>query len=864
MGGYNPHKDNIAYFLSHVSKELDQYLPSYENILLMGDFNSCMSEITMQDFCEMYSFENLVKGPTCYKNPLNPSSIDLMLTNKKSSFQHSMTLETGLSDHHKMTLSVLKKHFKKQDPITISYRNFKSMNEQNFRTDLIQRLDQFESLDIEDFKQLIISVLDTHAPLKKKVLRGNNAPFMSKTLSKEFMHRSKLKNQYHKNPTESNKAAYKKQRNFCVGLLKKEKKRYYNNLDLKIFADSKKFWQKVKPLFSEKSNLKRNITLVENDKVISDKAEVAEKLNTFFIEVVENLEIEEFLPDNNDDHESVMPQKVEERIDFIIKKYDSHPSILKIKENVKLEERFNFCDVTQAGIQKEINALNLKKASVENDIPAKLLKENSDILSPHISCIYNESKNTKTFPVSLKHADVSPIHKEKETTAEKNYRPVSVLPILSKVYERNMYDPIYSYVDKYLSPYLFGYRKGYSTQHCLLVMTEIWRKALDEKKIAGAILTDLSKAFDCLSHDLMIAKLAAYGFEKSALLFVYDYLNNRKQRTKVNGVYSSWKDLKYGVPQGSILGPLLFNIFINDIFFFLDKAEIANYADDNSTHAIENEIMSLLKVLESETSVVLNWFKTNEMKSNPDKCHLIIVENLNRLYSNISYIYLGNELLESENSVKLLGLQIDNKLKFNEHVSQLIKQGNQKLHALMRISKFVSEDKLRLIMKTFIESQFNYCPLLWMFSSRTLNNKINRLHERALRVVYKNDHLTFEELLEKDNSITIHDRNLQKLCVEMFKVKHGMAPKPVQELFKSQVHLHNLRNNKEWEVPKVRTVNNGIDSIRYRGPVTWELLPDDIKQSKSLEEFKRKIKNWKPQGCTCRLCKKFVVGIGYL
>ena len=456
LGGYNPHKDTISYFLSHISKELDKLLPSYENILLMGDFNSCMSENAMQEFCEMYSLENLIKGPTCYKNALNPSSIDLMLTNKKLSFQNSMTLETGLSDHHKMTISVLKKHFKKQDPITMNYRNFKSMDEQRFRTDLIQRLKQFESLDIDNFKELVISVLDNHAPLKKKVLRGNNAPFMNKTLSKEFMHRSKLKNQYHKNPTESNKEAYKKQRNFCVGLVQKEKKKYYNNLDIKIFSDNKKFWQKVKPLFSEKSNLKRNITIVENDAVISDKTEVAEKLNTFFIEVVENLEIKKFLPNSDDDHESALPQNVKGKIDSIIKKYDSHPSIMKIKVNVNLEGRFSFCNVTQAGIQNEINAINPKKASVENDVPAKILKENKDIFSLHLSRIYNESKNNNTFPVSLKNADVSPIHKEKETTATKNYRPVSVLPILSKVYERNMYDSILSYIDKFLSPYLLG------------------------------------------------------------------------------------------------------------------------------------------------------------------------------------------------------------------------------------------------------------------------------------------------------------------------------------------------------------------------------------------------------------------------
>ena len=368
----------------------------------------------------------------------------------------------------------------------------------------------------------------------------------------------------------------------------------------------------------------------------------------------------------------------------------------------------------------------------------------------------------------------------------------------------------------------------------------------------------MSKAFDCLNHNLLIAKLHAYGFDDSSLNFIRSYLKERKQRTKVGQSYSTWNELQWGVPQGSILGPLLFNIFLNDVFYFIENSKIANYADDNTAYSISDTLEGLLTNLEGETSILLKWFQDNEMKPNEDKCHLFVVNT-----EDVT-VTLGDEILSGCSTIDLLGITIDNRLNFSEYVTKLCKKGNQKLHALARVSKYLSSDKLKLLMKSFITSQFNYCPLAWMFHNRTLNNKINKLHERALRLVYKNDNCTFQELLEMDNAVTIHDRNLQRLATEMFKVKNEISPLPIQELFEEHINYHNLRSNRFWEISKVRTVNYGTETMRYRGPKVWELLPINIKESKSLEEFKYKIKKWKPTDCTCRLCKEFIRNLGFI
>ena len=390
-------------------------------------------------------------------------------------------------------------------------------------------------------------------------------------------------------------------------------------------------------------------------------------------------------------------------------------------------------------------------------------------------------------------------------------------------------------------------------------MVEKWRKALDNKYKVAAVTTDLSKAFDCINHDLMIAKLQAYGFSKSALVYINNYLKNRFQRTKVNNTFSEWSGINSGIPQGSILGPLLFNIYVNDLFYFLDEKKVTNYADDNTPYEIDKFLNDVITQLEGNISILSIWFTDNYFKMNADKCHLLVLKHKDEMKINVH-----DKFINGEEIVNLLGIKIDNNLDFEEHVTSLCKKSSHKLHALARVASFMDKNKLRSLMKAFIESQFSYCPLVWMFHSRKLNNIINRIHERALRIAYNDYNTSFEELLIKDNSFTIHERNLQRLAIEMYKSKNNISPPFMKGVFPESKNCINLRCKPIFETHNVKTVYNGTKTISFRGPQIWSIIPTSIKNAGTLPEFKSLIKKWKPKGCMCRLCKTYVQHVGFI
>ena len=285
-------------------------------------------------------------------------------------------------------------------------------------------------------------------------------------------------------------------------------------------------------------------------------------------------------------------------------------------------------------------------------------------------------------------------------------------------------------------------------------------------------------------HDLLIAKLNAYGFDYNALSLINNYLSDRKQRTKIGEAFSKWSDIIIGVPQGSILGPLIFNIYINDIFYFSDATTITNYGDNNTPYACDTTVDLVISRLEKDSSNLGHWFKFNYLKSNEDKCQLLM-----NVESSDLFIKVGNENVHNFTQVKLLGIVLDTALNFDAHVSNLCKKANEKFHALLRVSKYMNNDKLNIVMNSFIISQFGYCPLVWMFHSSRLNNRINK---KTLRLVYKDDKSTFEELLMRDNSFTIHDRNLQVLATEIYKVINNISPAITNNIFQIKNTPYNL------------------------------------------------------------------------
>ena len=358
----------------------------------------------------------------------------------------------------------------------------------------------------------------------------------------------------------------------------------------------------------------------------------------------------------------------------------------------------------------------------------------------------------------------------------------------------------------------------------------------------------LSKAFDCLSYDLFIAKLHAYGFSIKSIRLIYNYLTNRIHRVKIESCFSDWLEFQAGVPQGSILGPLLFNLFINDLFLLNISSEICNFADDNTLSAEGDLLSEVVSKLKTDLSNVLHWFKINSLAPNSEKFQLMFLGNPG------TTLDVNGFKLKPSQYVKLLGVEIDNELKFTQHIKSICKKASQKTNALLRIRSYLDLNCTKILYNAFIISSFMYCPLIWMFHSKSLNTLIDKVHRRALSMVYHRFGENLNELLKLDNSVNIHVLNLRWLMIEVYKSLNELNPKFMRGYFSVKEISYNLRGGPSLDLPIAKTRSFGLNSLSFRSSLLWNLLPCSIKLSKSLKEFTRKIKLWGGGSCSCAIC----------
>ena len=297
-----------------------------------------------------------------------------------------------------------------------------------------------------------------------------------------------------------------------------------------------------KTLLSDKTKWNEKITLAENETVTAQDEQISKLLNLFFSNTVQNLKITKLSNTN-----PLSEKLFDPTLKAILLKYKNRPSIAAIR-NANNNSHFHFNEVSVEEVYKEIRKSNPRKSALSNDTAIRLLKENTVTFTDYICRFFNESLKKSTFPSILKNANITPVFKKWHRGSKENYRPVSVLPVISKMLEKLLWKQITIFRDPLLSKHQCGLRKGFSALHCLLAMLEKWKNVVDKGKVFGTLLTNLSKAFDCLPHELIIAELNAYGLNLPALKL--------DQRINVDHAYSSWEGILFDVPQGFILVPI--------------------------------------------------------------------------------------------------------------------------------------------------------------------------------------------------------------------------------------------------------------------------------------------------------------------
>ena len=505
-----------------------------------------------------------------------------------------------------------------------------------------------------------------------------------------------------------------------------------------------------------------------------------------------------------------------------------------------------FIPTNQHEILKIVKALKSKKSSGYNGISTKLLNQIiRDIVSP-LEHIFNLSLSTGCCPDLLKLAKVIPIYKKDDPAQVTNYRPISLLPCISKILEKIVYKRLESFLslNKILTPAQFGFRKKFSTDFAITKLLDKVVNSLSEKKHIVALFMDLSKAFDTIDHDILLHKLYNYGIRGIVWSWIKSYLSNRQQYVSIDDIRSPVSLINCGVPQGSILGPLLFLIYINDIVNSSPTLSFILFADDTNILLSHKNLRELVNVMNSELENVSSWFKCNKLSLNISKTHIMHFQTNRRNVDFPQNITIDNIPLDKKEYVKFLGITIDRHLSWGQHVNNVTSSVAKGIGILYKLKHFLPEKSLIMIYNALILPYISYCNIAWGNCSKTRLEHLLLLQKKAARICTNSAYLSHADPLFHHLKIfKIHDINTLQIAIFMHKYHYERLPPVFTNFFSYNNNLHSYPtrtcNNIHLNNPRILLAHK---TLRHHGPDIWNTLPNLLKQINSISSFKRSIK----------------------
>ena len=821
--------------------DIKQFLEKYNNILslisdegkkcyLAGDYNINLlkykNDNTVTEFistCYTKLFFNSIDKPTRVTHA-TATLIDHIWSNDYNEHISSGIIYNKITDHFPIFAIYNSEECHTSNTETrdniVTYRNYGMDNINTFKQcmeDVSWEI-VYSSIDpnvaYSNFMMIFTACFDKHFPLITKHINDKDVdkPYITQDIKALKIEKNKLARKYAKKPITFGEE-YRNLRNRVTQSIRNAKNNYFKNKLNQCSGNSRKVWKIINMILGRHKHSKLSETFKHNDVELNSPNDIAEHFNDYFIDVGRTLA--ENINDCNQHFTNYLLQSQ--------------------------DESFSLPPITHDEL---INVIEqLRDSSPGHDgIPMKILRAIVPVISPVVLHICNTSFSAGVFPDDLKIAKVIPIYKDGDKMLFKNHRPISILPAMSKILEKIMCNRMVEFCTTHniITEAQYGFRKGRSTESALTKFKNDILAAFDDQDFTIGIFLDLSKAFDTVNHEILLEKLKRYGFRNNALKWLESYLLNRKQYVHYKDRKSRQRLISYGVPQGSILGPLLFILYINDIINSSGLFKFILFADDSTLYASHGDLRHLVHLVNDDLTNINNWVKANKLTLNIEKTKCVIFHRNKKKPTPHEPVKLGNIALKEEQSIRFLGVIVDKHMSWKPHIQNLICKISKQCGILYLTRDKFNTTQLKQLYYSLVYPYVSYCHTVWGAAGKTMLNSLEVSLKKVIRTISykaKNDHTN--ELFKQLGLLKLDDINTY--CSAIFVYKSLNNHSNVGLFAYNDNERYILRNAKELKIP-LMTTKQSQTSINYQGVKVWNDLPEDIQNKLTIPSFKISLK----------------------